>query len=81
MEGGEEENHPDRILIHDCKVMATELEASIVHILREANRCADILAHMGSEQQEQQVRLLIPPNEVVEELMCDARGVAYGRGT
>ena len=49
MEGGEEENHPNRILIDDCKVMATELEASIVHILRETNRCADILAHMGSE--------------------------------
>lgn len=52
-----------------------------MHILREVNRCIDIIAHMGSEQEEQQVRMLIPLNEVVEELKCDLRGVAYGRGT
>ncbi|KAM7508132.1 hypothetical protein LguiA_018585 [Lonicera macranthoides] len=57
------------------------MEAKIVHILREANRCADIIAKMGGEQQDQEVRMLIPPNEIIEEMQCDLRGVAYGRGT
>lgn len=44
------------------------MEARLVHILRQANKCADVLAHMGSEQTEHEViRMLIPPSEVVEE--------------
>ena len=43
----------------------------LMHILREANRCADVLAKMGAEQNEEAVRMLVPPNEVVEEIMCD----------
>ena len=77
----EDDSHPYRILIVDCKILLRETEARAVHILREANRCADVLAHIGGEQNETEVRMLIPPNEVAEELKCDLRGVAYGRGT
>ncbi|KAM7463150.1 hypothetical protein LguiA_031271 [Lonicera macranthoides] len=77
----DEENHPNRILIDDCKYLVAETVSSLVHILREANRCADVLACMGREQTELEVRMLIPPNEVVEEMACDMRGIAYGRGT
>ena len=36
--------HSNQILIDDCKELIVETNASLVHILREANRCADILA-------------------------------------
>ena len=58
--------------------MVQEMDAKIVHIHREVNRRADVLAHMKSEQTEEQARMLIPPNDVVEEIMCDLRRVAYG---
>lgn len=80
-ERDEEENHPNRLLTNDCKELVIEVEAKIVHIFREANRCADVLAHIGSKQAEPQVHMLIPPNEVVEEMLYDLKGVAYGRET
>lgn len=77
----EEENHPNCILIEDSKVIRIKINVKIVHILREANRCADILAKLGSEQNDQEIRLLVPPNEIIEEMYCNLRGVAYTRGT
>lgn len=53
---------------------------SLIHLLKEANRCADALAKMGANQNGEVVRMLVPPNEVIEEIY-DLRGVAYGRGT
>lgn len=32
------------------------------------------------EQSDQEVRLLVPPNQIVEEMICDMGRVAYGRG-
>lgn len=80
-ESTEEESHPNKILIDDCKELLLEMEARVVHILREANRCADILAHMGGEDDKQEVMMLIPSNKIVKEMMCDMKGVTYGRGT
>lgn len=65
----------------NCTGFVVEIEVKVVHIFREVTRCADILVYMGSKQKEQQVRMLIYPNEVVEEMFCDLRGVTYGRGT
>lgn len=48
----EEENHPNRVLIDDCKALVLRMKSRIVHIPRQTNKCADVLAHMGSEQLE-----------------------------
>lgn len=58
-----------------------DTDANLKHILREASRCADVLVCMGGEQKEAEVRMLISPNEIVKEMMCDMKGVPYGRGT
>lgn len=52
------------------------MDTKIIHVLREANRCEDLLAKMGGDQNEQEVRMLVPPNEIIEEMYCDMRRVA-----
>ena len=37
------ENHPDKTLISDCRRLMVELDADVIHILREGNRCADMI--------------------------------------
>lgn len=56
-----EENHPNKILIDDCKELVVEMDIQLVHILRETNWRADVLACMGREQTEQEVWMLISP--------------------
>lgn len=46
-------------------------DARLVQVLREADRCADVLACMGGEQTEQEVMLLAPQNKVVKKMVCD----------
>lgn len=66
-----EESHLNQILIDDCKELKNDMHDEVIHIMREANRCADVPANMGSEQLDQEVRLLVPPNEILEEMQCD----------
>lgn len=46
------ENHPQRNFINDAKSLLTSTEATLNHIYREGNECADHLAKMGAEQDE-----------------------------
>ena len=71
------ENHPYRTYIADCRKLKNEANAIIYHILRETNRCTDKMARQWWSQTEQHVRVLIPPDEVVEDLMADMVGVAF----
>lgn len=65
------EHHPERILIEDCRLMLRETGFELIHILREGNKCANTLARYGGLQREMAVRILIPPNEVVEDMIAD----------
>lgn len=53
-----------------------EANVKLYHILREANRCADKTAKLGATLSEHCVRVLIPPDDVVEDLMADMVGAA-----
>ena len=79
---GEEdvENHPCRALIRDCRMMSREVAVKLQHVLREANRCADKMAKLGSKQNEKLVRILVPPMELVDDLLADLEGTAFPRG-
>lgn len=80
---GEEDiqNHPERAYIEDCRKLKEHIDVRINHILREANRCAYKMAKLGVTQSEQHVRVLIPPDDVIEDLMADMVGVAFPRGS
>ena len=68
----------------DCKKeLIADTNASLVHILREANKLnmqTSLLRWVQGKLNRQLGYILVPPNEVVEEMLCDLRGVAYGRG-
>lgn len=46
----------------------------LLHILREGNKCADTLARYRGLQREMSVRILIPANEIVEDMIADLQG-------
>ena len=80
IETGEIENHPAKIIVQDCRVLLRDLEAELIHSLREGNRCADMLAKVGINQGEEDIKIVIPPAEVVELLKDDLKGIAFSRG-
>lgn len=51
---------------------------SIWHIPREANQCADGPAKLGALQREQLVKLLVPPDEVIEDMIEDIQEAEAG---
>ena len=51
-------NHPEKVLIEDCRRLKIGTHAVVKHIKREANRCADRMAKLGGTQTEQCVRVL-----------------------
>jgi ribonuclease HI len=54
-------------------------EIRIIHVYREANRCADMLANMGSEGTSGIVYFANPPSRVVQLVDDDVRGVSFPR--
>jgi hypothetical protein len=54
-------------------------EVKINHVFREANKCADMLANMGCEDQCRTVFLENPPYRVAQIVEEDCRGVSFPR--
>jgi ribonuclease HI len=54
-------------------------EIRIIHVFREANRCADALANMGSEGYSGIEVFVSPPSKVRQIVDEDARGVSFPR--
>jgi ribonuclease HI len=54
-------------------------EIRIIHVYREANRCADMLANMGSEGTSGIVNFANPPSRVVQLVDDDVWGVSFPR--
>jgi ribonuclease HI len=54
-------------------------EVRIIHIFREANRCADMLANMGCESSSGTVYFDKPPSRVAQIVEDDIRGVSFPR--
>jgi ribonuclease HI len=54
-------------------------EIEIIHVFREANRCADVLANMGSEGISGIEFFVSPPSSARQIVEDDARGVSFPR--
>lgn len=74
-------NHSERILIEECRNLLKGSDYKLIHTLREGNKCADTLARYGGLQRERAVRILIPPNEVIEDMIADLQGTMFPRGS
>lgn len=69
-----------RVLIEDCRELIKDMIMEVVHVLNEANKCADNLAKIGEEQGERLVRMLMPLDELIDNMKADQRGTAFERG-
>ena len=67
-------------LFDDCKRLAAQIpQLSIKHIYREANRCADHLANVGSDQSLDFSFFFCPPVDLVPLVMADCQGLYFNR--
>ncbi|KAI8554787.1 hypothetical protein RHMOL_Rhmol05G0124000 [Rhododendron molle] len=64
-------NHPQSIIINDAKMLLQQTKSKLTHIYRTANQCADHLARMGAEQNDNLVVLDQAPISIREFLIRD----------
>ncbi|CAL5382095.1 unnamed protein product [Camellia sinensis] len=76
---GPPSNCPFRSIVEDSRHLIRRRNCSIQHILREGNKCADLLANMGAEQLEPLVVVDEPPIVVRSQIVADMVGMAYRR--
>lgn len=76
-----EENHPDQILVQDCKNLNLEMDTPIRHIPVEANHCTYKITKIDGTQKEQMVRMMVPRDLLLEDLIEDIKGEGLPRGT
>lgn len=80
IETGVIDNHLEKIIIEECRMLKKKMEADIIHSLPEGNRYADMLSKMRINRGEQDIVVIIPRDEVVELIKQDMMGIAFSRG-
>ncbi|KAM7503559.1 hypothetical protein LguiB_002463 [Lonicera macranthoides] len=81
IKGENHDDHPQRILIRDCKKIIEEMDLQVSHTLREGNRCADAMAKLGVNQMQRLEVFHHVPSVVKSLLEADSMGVCYPRGS
>lgn len=67
-------------LVHQIKLlMQSDWRVRVKHVYREANRCADVLANLGCDQEGQMHLYEHPPSKISQLLLADVVGVATPR--
>ncbi|KAK9990920.1 hypothetical protein SO802_025905 [Lithocarpus litseifolius] len=76
-------NKPYFPLLNDCRYLLRRfLQTRVVHVFREGNRCANALARMGSNMDEEFLVFDNPPSpDVLYFVNTDAAGVLYNRSS
>ena len=67
-------------LVDDCRYLISQLpRVRVKHCVREANRCADELARLGSKQENDFLVFRSPPVDVWDLLKADTNGLYFNR--
>ena len=67
-------------ILEDCRLLASRFhQIQFSHCFREANRCADMLAKIGAEQEAEFILLSSPPVDLFKVLEDDCNGVFSNR--
>ncbi|KAL7178090.1 hypothetical protein ACSBR2_031277 [Camellia fascicularis] len=67
------------IIVEDARHLFRRCNCTIRHIMREDNKCADLLANMGADQREQLVMVDGPLVGVRSQVVTNMIGTAYRR--
>lgn len=70
-------NHPNKMPIEDCKNLKEAMHLDLLHVHREINKCANYMSKLGRVQGEKTIRVVVPPNDLVQLLKADMEIVAY----
>lgn len=54
------ENHPNKTVIEDCRMLKDAMFLEPVHVLREGNKCADYMSMLGRVQNKQAMCVMVP---------------------
>lgn len=68
---GANPNHPQSNILNDGKYLLGRTGCTLTHTYREANQCADFLARLGAEQDEELVVTANPPQGIREFMTRD----------
>ncbi|KAH7860326.1 hypothetical protein Vadar_012160 [Vaccinium darrowii] len=68
-------NHPQSNIINDGKYLISRTGSTLSHTYRDANQCADHLAHLGAEQEEELIVTTIPPISIREYMLRDTLNI------
>lgn len=68
-------NHPQSNILNDGKYLLARTGSTLNHISRSANECADCLAHLGAEQDEELVVVSSPPLALREFFVRDSLNI------
>jgi ribonuclease HI len=71
--------HAYAVLIQDIKDLLQTRNFSLHHCLREGNQCADLLAKLGANSNEDYVKHASPPSDLVPLIKIDATGTLFPR--
>ena len=67
-------------LVDDCRDMLKRIpQAQVKHCYSESNKCADRLARLGTDMEENFVVFDVPPHVIVSLLMLDKLGMTQER--
>ena len=67
-------------LLDDCRqLLSCFQQVPIRHCYCQANRCADVMARMGSDQLVDYVVFQSPPEDVLEAFEADCNGLFFDR--
>ena len=80
LKGEDFEDHPLKPLILDCKKIMDDMKISVLHTLREGNRCADAMAKIGVNQLEKLEVFHHVPSVVKGLIEADAMGTCFPEG-
>ena len=67
-------------ILDDCRQLMTSFQqVQLKHCYREANRCADMMARIGADQELEYVLFSSPPVDLAKALEDDCNGVFFNR--
>ncbi|KAK1390659.1 hypothetical protein POM88_018837 [Heracleum sosnowskyi] len=69
----------ENIISHILEMLKNAWQLSFRHVMREANRCADFIAHMGFSLHDEVAILESPPNDLAPLLIQDINGYYCNR--
>ena len=67
-------------ILDDCRQLLTGFQqVQLKHCYREANRCADLMARIGADQEQEYMLFASPPVDLAKALEDDCNGVFFNR--